>query len=150
MFALASVVDVEVRLGRELVDAELGRVAALLDDASALVRDQAGRTWVDAETGDPLPVPASIRYVVLRMVDRAVRNPNAFSAEAAGDYSYQRTDVQPGVYLTDDERAIIRKAVGKSGLWTQPVTRGEKYLSTVWCEDSFGFELFPIDVNYDC
>lgn len=122
----------------------------MLDDASALVRDQAGRTWVDAETGDPLPVPASIRYVVLRMVDRAVRNPNAFSAEAAGDYSYQRTDVQPGVYLTDDERAIIRKAVGKSGLWTQPVTRGEKYLSTVWCEDSFGFELFPIDVNYGC
>jgi hypothetical protein len=150
MDALASVLDVEIRLGRELQGAEAARVAALLDDASALVRDTAGRTWVDAETGAPLPVPASIRYVVLRMLDRAVRNPNAFSAEAAGDYSYQRTDVQPGVYLTEDERQIIRKAIGKSGLWTQPVTRGEKYLTTVWCEDSFGFELFPIDVNYDC
>lgn len=145
MHALASVSDIEARLGRSFVSDELGRVAALLDDASALVRDEAGRTWLDPVTGAPTVVPGSIRAVVLRAVERAVRNPQGFSAEAAGDYSYQRTDVEPGVYLTDRERAVIRRAVGRTGLWTQPVTRGDDYLQTVWGEDQFGCELFPLD-----
>lgn len=149
MFALASVQDVEARLGRVFVDDELGRVVALLDDASALVRDEAGRTWIDSD-GGPLAVPGSVRAVVLRVVDRAVRNPDGFSAESDGDYSYQRTQVEPGVYLTDADRAILRRAVGRTGLWTQPTTRGDCESNTVWAEDQFGCELFPLDVyrNY--
>lgn len=126
------------------------RVVALLEDASALVRDVAGRDWIDPETGDPLPVPGSIRAVVLRAVERAVRNPEGFSSESAGDYSYQRTGVQPGVYLTEAEEKAIRRALGKTGLWTQPVTRNERYRHTVWMEDSFGCELLPVDVYRDC
>lgn len=78
-----------------------------------------------------------------------MRNPQGFSAESAGDYSYQRTNVEPGVYLTDSERQVIRRATGRTGLWTQPVTRGDEYLATVWAEDSFGCELFPLDVRRD-
>jgi len=145
---LASVPDVEQRLGRVFTDAEIGRVTALLDDASELVRLEAGRTWVD-DDGNPLPIPGAVRMVVLRMVDRAIRNPDGFSAESDGDYSYQRTQVEPGIYLTDAERAILRRATGRTGLWTQPTTRGEPGCNTVWMEDSFGFELFPVDVRYD-
>lgn len=147
MFALASVVDVETRLGRPFEQSELGRVGALLDDASALVREEAGRSWVDAE-GNPKPFPASIRTIVLRVVDRAWRNPEGFSAESDGDYSYQRTNVQPGVYLTEQEAKAVRRAAGKSGLWTQPTTRGGPGCETVFLEDSFGFELFPTDTRY--
>lgn len=149
MATLATVMDVEQRLGRVFANPELGRVVALLEDASELVRLEAGRTWVDAD-GVPLPVPGAVRAVVLRMVDRAIRNPDGFSAESDGDYSYQRTQVEPGVYLTDAERAILRRATGRTGLWTQPTTRGENHCNTVWFEDSFGFELFPLDVRYDC
>lgn len=149
MPALASVQDIEARLGRVVAGDELGRVVALLDDASALVRDEAGVTWIAPTTGALLTVPESVRVVVLRVVERAIRNPQGFSAESAGDYSYQRTGVEPGVYITDREQKIIRRAVGRVGLWTQPVTRGNDDLQTVWGEDQFGCELFPLDTYRD-
>jgi Phage protein Gp19/Gp15/Gp42 len=146
MYALAAVTDIEARLGRVFVDDELGRVVALLDDASSLVRDEAGKDWIDPDTGELTTVPGSIRAVVLRVVERAIRNPQGFSAEAAGDYSYQRTGVEAGIYLDERDARTIRKALGRTGLWTQPVTRGDDYLATVWAEDQFGCELFPLDV----
>jgi hypothetical protein len=149
MLPLADITDIEARMGRTFSGDEHTRVEALLDDASALVRDEAGLTWIDPGTGLLTTVPGSIRAVVLRSVERAVRNPQGFSAESAGDYSYQRTNVEPGVYLTDSERQVIRRATGRTGLWTQPVTRGDEYLATVWAEDSFGCELFPLDVRRD-
>lgn len=149
MLPLADITDLEARLGREFDAAESARVLALLDDASALVRDEAATTWIDPVTALLTAVPGSVRAVVLRSVERAVRNPQGFSAESAGDYSYQRTNVEPGVYLTETERQIVRKAIGRTGLWTQPVTRGDEYLATVWAEDQFGSELFPLDVYRD-
>lgn len=146
MLPLADITDLEDRLGRIFTGEETTRVVALLDDASALVRDEAGLTWIDPATNLLTVVPGSIRAVVLRAAERAVRNPDGFSAESAGDYSYQRTNVEPGVYLTDAERRIVRKALGRSSLWTQPVTRGDEYSQTVWGEDQFGCELFPLDV----
>lgn len=146
MAPLATVDDVEQRLGDvTLGHSDQARVTALLDDASELVRLEAGTDWAP-----PAVVPGSVKAVVLRMVDRAYRNPEGFSAESDGDYSYQRTQVQAGVYLTDAERAIIRRALGRTGLWTQPLTRNEDYENTVWFEDQYGAELFPLDVyrNY--
>lgn len=146
MLPLATIQQLSARLGREFTGAELERAEALLDDASALVRDVAGRTWIDPDTGALESVPGSIQWVVLRAAERAIRNPDGFSSESAGDYSYQRTGVEPGVYLTAGEEKAIRRALGKTGLWTQPVTRGEDYLQTVWLNDSFGAEPFPYDV----
>lgn len=146
MEPLASVADLEARLGREFESTEINRALALLDDASALVRDVAGKTWVDPGTGTLLSVPGSVRWVVLRATERAIRNPEGYSAESAGDYSFQRTGVQPGIYLTEGEEKAIRRALGKSGLWTQGVTRNEETFHTVWLEDQFGAELIPYDV----
>lgn len=146
MHPLADVAALEVRLGRTFASTEAARALALLDDASALVRDVAGKDWIDPVTGVLLPVPGTIRATVLRMVDRAVRNPEGFSAESAGDYSYQRTGVQPGIYLTDGEEKAIRRALGKSGMWTQPVTRNEEWYTTGWVDDQFGTEPIPYDV----
>lgn len=146
MHPLASVADLEARLGRTFVGGEAARAIALLDDASALARDIAGKTWLDPVTDELLTVPGSVRWAVLRAAERAVRNPEGYSAESAGDYSFQRTGVQPGVYLTEGEERAIRRTLGRTGLWTQPVTRNEKYYSTVWMEDSYGCELFPVDV----
>lgn len=149
MHPLADVSALEIRLGRSLEGAEVGRAVALLDDASALVRDVAGKDWIDPVTGDLLSVPGTIRATVLRMVDRAVRNPDGFSSESAGDYSYQRTGVQPGIYLTEAEERAIRRALGKSGMWTQPVTRNEEWYTTGWVDDQFGTEPIPYDIYRD-
>lgn len=146
MHPLASVADLEARLGTTFTGAQLARAIALLDDASALARDVAGITWIDPDTDALLKVPGSVRWAVLRAAERAVRNPEGYSSESAGDYSYQRTGVQPGVYLTEAEEKAIRRSFGRTGLWTQPVTRNEEYYTTGWVEDQFGTELFPLDI----
>jgi hypothetical protein len=147
MEPLARVSDLETRMGRTFEGVEAARVLALLVDASDLVRDVAGgKTWIDPETEALQKVPGSVRWAVLRAVDRAVRNPEGYSAESAGDYSFQRTGVQPGVYLTEGEEKAVRRSLGKSGLWNQPVTRNEEEFQTVWLNDQFGAEPIPYDV----
>lgn len=58
MASLATVEDVEARLGRELTAAEETRVTALLADASAMVRSYTKQDFTQAETTEVLPVVA--------------------------------------------------------------------------------------------
>ena len=149
MDLLASVGDLEARLGRSFTNDEVTRAVAVLEDATALVREVVGDVvWTDPGTGDllPLKVPGSARAVVLRAAERAIRNPGGFSSESSGDYSYQRTGtVQPGVFLTEGEERILRRAVGRTGLWTQPVTRGDLFPDVVFVADQYGGDLIQYD-----
>lgn len=146
---LAGVRDLEYRVGREFSDNELPRATAVLEDASSLIRDVAGRDWVD-EDGALSGVPSSIRSTCLKVAERSIRNPGGYSSESAGDYTYQRNSAADGVYLTEREEAIIRRAIGRSGLWTQPVERGDTFAAnTIWLEDNLGHELLPLDVYYE-
>ena len=152
MELFADIAELEARLGRQLDSTELDRARAVLEDASALVREEVGYSvWIDADTGvlNVALVPASVRAIVLRAAERAMRNPGGFSAESSGDYSYQRTGVQIGVYLSEGEIRTLRRAVKRTGLWTQPVTRNDCYPNTVFLEDSYGCELFPVDTIYE-
>jgi hypothetical protein len=146
---LAQPEDLEYRLGREFTDVELPRVEAVLDDVSALVRAEAGRSWVDPVTGLVTGLPDSVRTVVLRVAERVIRNPQGFRSESAGDYSFQRYDADAGPFLSDREIAIIRRAIGRTGLWTQRVERDDPCDTTLWAEDSYGAELFPITAEGD-
>lgn len=155
--ALASADDLVRRLSREFNDVELERAEAVLEDASDFVREESRRDWLKRDTTGAVVVPYEnvapriVRTITLRVAERAIRNPEGFSSESAGDYSYQRNGAtgEGGLYLTERELKILLRAGGSSGVWTQPITRGEPYDSTVWLEDSFGFELFPADVRYD-
>lgn len=140
--------DVEARLGETYDAAEIARPMAIVDDASALVRTEAGQTWLDGN-GELTAVPPTIAAVTLRVAIRAIENPEGFTNESGGDYSYTRKGVEDGVYLTNREIRMIRKAAGKAGLWTQPVTRGEYGTTTGWVWDQYGTEPFPLDVYRD-
>lgn len=149
---LAEVPDLEKRLERAFADGpETDRAEAVLDDASDLVRDASGKDWVDPANPNAIKAPRIVKLITVRVAERAIRNPEGFSSESAGDYSYQRNGVTDGggLYLTDRERETLRKAAGKSGLWTQQVTRGEAWCSTVWVNDNFGLEPFPIGTRDD-
>ena len=138
--------DAEARLGKVFDLDEQERPLAVLADASALVRAEAGRTWVD-DTGEVADVPDVVAAVVLRVAIRAIEHPEGFVSESGGDYTYTRRGVEDGVYLTDREERMIRRAVGRSGLWTQPVERGDIAVSnTGWVDDQYGLEPFPLDV----
>lgn len=147
MEPLASLSDVEIRLGQTFTAGESARPRAVLDDASALVRAEAGRSWTDPDTGALTEVPAAIKAVTLRVAIRAIENPEGFTNESGGDYSYARKGVEDGVYLTAREERIIRRVVGRTGLWTQPLERGDSYgYVTGWVWDQYGTEQIPYDV----
>lgn len=119
--SLADVAAIELRLGFEtgtLQGPDLARAQAALDDASALVRAEAGKSWVDTD-GTTITAPAQVLTIVVKAALREFKNPDGFSSEQMGDYSY-RTDHTGGVYLTDDERRIVRQAAGAGayGAWT--------------------------------
>jgi Gp19/Gp15/Gp42-like protein len=146
---LAEVIDFEQRLAREFDDnAERTQLEAWIEDASDLVRTVAGRDWVTADEPPVSNAPRVARLVTIRAVMRVLQNPDGLSSESAGDYSYQRNDVEDGggIYLTAREEALLRRAVTRgNALWTQPVTRDERCADTRFVEDSFGCELFPLE-----
>lgn len=139
---LARIADLERYLGRELdADADITRAESVLSLASDMVRDEAGKDWT------PEDVPRRVRAIVLAVAERAVRNPDGFSSESAGDYSYQRVGVPGGIgglYLTKDEIKILTRLSGKSGLWVQPTTKGEGCTVTEYLDDQYGCDPIPI------
>lgn len=83
--AQASEQDVAVRLGRALDQGEQELVAALLDDAEALLIARIPHLLVRAED------EAYRKLVVMveaNMVVRVLRNPDGFRQESEGGYSY--------------------------------------------------------------
>lgn len=136
--ALAEAGDVEVRVERTFSGAEADRVEALLHSVSIKVRRESGRLWLVLDSGgnpvvphvlDPA-MPESVWDITVTAVERAIRNPDGYSSESSGDYSYQRVGIPGGVgglYLTEGEIEVLRqfKRAGTSGLWSLGTTRGE-------------------------
>ena len=142
MSALATVQELLVRLGLPqsgLSTEDAARAEAVLNDVSDLVREEAQRSWAS-----PAETPAAVRTVVLSVARRVFANPEGYTSETAGPFTVRRDVV--GTYLTDEEAAIVRKyrpgSGQPSGLWTQPVTRGE-HPTTGFVWDSFGTEPIP-------
>jgi hypothetical protein len=105
MAALADLADFEARYERDLSDDEEGRIAVLLEDASAIVRD--------AADDDFDVVPDTVVVVVCEMVRRAFDNPAGVQSETVGNWSWRLGSAQPGLYLTPQERSMVRRAAGK-------------------------------------
>lgn len=142
---LATVADLEARLGRSVTDPdEVARADAALADASTLARLEGRQDWWTAEGG--LTVPAAVVTVVLTAAKREVTNPDQVISDTVGPFTRRRADgTTTGVYLTEGEKAIVRRYRATSpGLWTQPTTRRPVGDDTVWFEDTFGAELFPL------
>jgi hypothetical protein len=112
--ALASLDDLRTRMGSVSDEA---RALALLDDASALIRAEANYTWIDAEGLDE-EVPALILMVCCKVVERVLSNPDGLSGEAIGGYSAQFSNASTDVYLTKQERRLVRKAAGTTPIGT--------------------------------
>jgi hypothetical protein len=119
--ALASLSDLQALMG-EVKDWD--RARALLDFASALVRTEAGEDWVDED--DELDgVPTIITMVVCKVVERSLSNPTGLTAESVVSYRAEYGNSSSDLYLTKQERRLVRKAVSKTGVSVMGVTRGE-------------------------
>lgn len=120
--ALASVADIEARRPSDVDGFESTRVQAVLEDVSALVRAEAGKTWVAGITLDS-DLPDVVVAITIKATLRTLLNPDGVSAETIGaaTTSYESAD---DVFLTEAECRMIRKVAGVAGLWVLPTTRG--------------------------
>lgn len=113
--ALVSLDDFALRVGG-ISAADEDRAQAALDDASALIRAEAGtETWVD-DDGALEAVPDVIVAVCVAAAIRAFRNPDGVRTESIGTYSVAYADTSTAVFLTEGERRIIRRAAGLTGI----------------------------------
>ncbi len=124
--AFASTDDLSARLPGGLSDDDLTRAEAALSDASALIRAEAGKTWVDdllALSG----VPDVVVSITIAAARRALTNPDGVTSESVQDYSraFAATSASADIYLTRGEKSLVRRAAGGTGLWTLSTTRSD-------------------------
>jgi hypothetical protein len=111
---LASVETFESFAGRDI---NTDRAAALLDFASALIRAEAGVDWVD-DNNDLSGVPDVIPFICCKVVERAVSNPEGLTAESVVNYRAEYGNSSSDLYLTKQERRLVRKAAGTALITT--------------------------------
>lgn len=131
--SLATLADLEKRYG-PVADPTMAQAA--LDDASTLVRAEAGVDW--AGVGE-VP-PDAVVVVVLAAAARGLRNPDGVEVEGVGQYNVRYGAGLGGVWLTRNERRTVRRAVsGTSGL-------GSIELESPWQP---AVQTVPVDIGGD-
>lgn len=110
--AFATSQDIETRVGRDLTTAELAQAGQLLDAATAIMAEAAGK---DDDWADELsPVPQILKTVCIEIVSRVLDNPSNLDSfrESIGAYSYSK-DFRAGYLMpTPAERDLIRRVAG--------------------------------------
>jgi hypothetical protein len=122
--SLAALEDLAARIPGDISEEDYARAEAALADASAMVRTEAGQTWVDAE-GELADVPDVAVAVTIAAARRAFVNPEMLASESIQDYSSTFSSPSSDIYLTKQERTALRRITGRSGLWTQATTRSD-------------------------
>lgn len=119
-------------------EADRDRAEALLDEASTLVDECAGpfalADW--ASIGSP---PKAIKSVCIQVALRVFENPGGLTMEQATGYMYQRPQNRvTGLELTPRERARVRAAVGRAGVYSVRTPSGvdETSIGTIMATDT--------------
>lgn len=120
---LATLAELEARTQRALVGTpDERRAVAALVDASALVRVELPPALL-APT-----IPPVVVTIVCQAAARELANPEGYAGETIGQYGYRYGEAAvTGVYLTEDERAVLRRIARRSGLRSTrtPYTAGD-------------------------
>lgn len=127
--SIASTTDLAEWLGLEFAaeSADEGRAETVLAHASAAVRVEARRQWVDEE-GALDGVPEGIPELVVQIAARMWANPTGAEQQTTGPFARRNL----ANTLTDAEKDAVHAAVradegttSTGGLWTLSTTRGE-------------------------
>ena len=100
----------EARVRRTLDTAETAQFEAFAEDASGLVRNEAGQDFLD---GEEVVLPDGILPIVFRVVDRAMENRLGLDSVTQGNFTWRKDTRGPhaGVYLTRHDKDEIRNAL---------------------------------------
>lgn len=127
---LVAVADLAAWVGEDFIDDDDPRAAAVVAAASALVRAETGRTWVD-DLDALTDVPDEVKTVTTQVAARVWRNPAGFVQDTTGPFTVRYPEIAgQGLYLTDTERSILsRYRTQRRGLWSTRVERDDPLLS---------------------
>ncbi|MFB7420774.1 hypothetical protein ACFC1L_40060 [Streptomyces sp. NPDC056210] len=134
---IGTVPELEARVGKPFVtDEEKAMAAAALEDAAAMARTYGNPYWgcysmqTFAET-EPvvvngmavrttgMNVPDGVKAVVLAMAARALRNPDGFVSETAGEYTYRYSEnTANGLSPSPGEITMLEKLAQKDKIRT--------------------------------
>lgn len=99
-------------------------IDALIDHAQGLAEIEVGEQD-DPSTG----LQSALAQIVARMWQAgqsAKVNPAGLQGQMAGPFNVQNPNGgAAGLGLTNREKALLRKAAGKTGLWVQPTSRAD-------------------------
>lgn len=110
--AFASLEDLASRIPAGIAVADEARAQAALDDASALIRLEAGKDWAEGDELDP-DIPPIVVTVTTAVARRAFVNPDGLTQETTGPFSVSVSNASADIYLTKTERALLRRAAGR-------------------------------------
>lgn len=111
---LADIWQLQQRIPGGLDDSDLPRALAALEDASSWIRVEAGVDWLD-DDGNLESVPGAVVSVCCTVARRVLDNPEGIMQMSVAQYSEGRSNASSDVYLTKQEKAIVRKAAGTAG-----------------------------------
>lgn len=115
---LATAAKLYEKIGYTPTGGELARAADCLVEASELIRDEAGETWLNEAEDAVVDVPPIVERICLAAAFRGFDNARALSQRSLGDdsKSWDRAGVEGGaqVYLTPTEKRRVRAAAGGS------------------------------------
>lgn len=108
---LADPSDLELWLKADFSPTDWARADLVLDKVSELIRHEAGDlTWVD-DDGALSDVPGQIPGLALEVAARVWDNPTFKSQSAGGPFS-DSWGPAVGLFLTDEQRALLPNSVG--------------------------------------
>lgn len=128
---LASLQDLSDRVGETIADDDHTSLY-YLRAASALIRAETGRTWID-DHGYVVDVPSDVRYVCVEVAARLFRNPEGVIQETTGPFTQRLPDkFADGLFLTATEKSqLARYRASRMGLWALQTTREDPFLDTI-------------------
>ena len=128
--ALADIPALDARIPGGLADADTARAQAALDDASALIRAEAGTNWTNDDGTELEDVPDVVVTICIAAARRALTNPDGVTEEAVGDARRSYSESSLDVFLKASEKALIRRAAGSFGGITTIATTREDPINT--------------------
>ena len=121
--ALADIDALEAWTGDTIPDDD-PRALAVLAAASALVRSETRRTWLD-DMGALAAIPDELGTVVVQVAARVWNNPEGVTYDLAGSFAANfGTDAPLGIHLTAPARAsCARHRLQATGVWSLATAR---------------------------
>jgi hypothetical protein len=112
----ATVGDIAARLGRDLTEGEEQTASLLLESVSGLIAEAAG----ESPGYVPDPMPSVVRLLAIEKVIGVLNNPHGFASFTKQLGAFTQSGTFPrasdiGVFLSEDERRRVRRALGSSG-----------------------------------